>query len=180
MFNCPNQSNPPLLPDTTLFQTFLSLSITQVNASVQNETTFLYFSFSASNCGSILYGPSGSFQSTNFPNNYPNNEYCTWEIQVPQGKKVLLDFEELRTEENKDFVFIYDTGKTDPVIAFSGIKDKPRAITSSGNSIRVRFVSNGEYANNGFKVSYKQTGKISSKQFFKIKKSIFIVYFCLA
>ena len=82
-----------------------------------------------------------------------------------------LDFEELRTEENKDFVFIYDTGKTDPVIAFSGIKDKPRAITSSGNSIRVRFVSNGAYTNNGFKVSYKKTGKISSKQFFKIKKT---------
>jgi len=111
----------------------------------------------ASNCGSILHGPSGSFQSTNFPNNYPNNEYCTWEIQVPQGKKVRLHFEELRTEENKDFVFIYDTGKTDPVIAFSGVKDKPRAITSSGNSIRVRFISNGENVNNGFKVSYKQT-----------------------
>lgn len=69
-----------------------------------------------------------------------------------------LDFEELRSEENKDFVFIYDTGKTDPVIAFSGIKDKPRAITSSGNGMRVRFISNGENANNGFKVSYKQTG----------------------
>ena len=78
---------------------------------------------------------------------------------MPQGKKVRLDFEELRTEENKDFVFIYDTGKTDPIIGFSGVKDKPRAITSSGNSIRVRFISNGENVNNGFKVSYKQTGK---------------------
>lgn len=111
----------------------------------------------ASNCGKILNGPSGSFQSTNFPNNYPNNEYCTWEIQVPQGKKISLEFEELRTEENKDFVFVYDTGKTDPVVAFSGVKDKPRAITSTGNSIRVRFISNGVNPNNGFKVSYKQT-----------------------
>ena len=74
-----------------------------------------------------------------------------------------LDFEELRTEENKDFVFIYDTGNTDPVIAFSGVKDKPRAITSSGNSIRVRFISNGENVNNGFKVSYKQTGQYRAK-----------------
>ena len=115
-------------------------------------------SSSASNCGSILHGPSGSFQSSNFPNNYPNNEYCTWEIQVPQGKKVRLDFEELRTEENKDFVFIYDSGKTDPVVAFSGVKEKPRAITSTGNSIRVRFIANGDNSNNGFKVSYKQTG----------------------
>lgn len=113
---------------------------------------------SASNCGKILNGPSGSLQSTNFPNNYPNNEYCTWEIQVPQGKKVRLEFEELRTEENKDFVLIYDTGKTDPVVALNGVKDKPRAITSTGNSIRVRFISNSVNTNNGFKVSYKQTG----------------------
>ena len=70
-----------------------------------------------------------------------------------------LEFEELRTEENKDFVLLYDTDKTDPIIAFSGIKDKPRAITSSGNSIRVKFISNGENVNNGFKVSYKQTGQ---------------------
>lgn len=114
-------------------------------------------SCNVSNCGSVLHGPSGTFQSSNFPNNYLNNEYCTWKIQVPQGKKVRLEFEELRTEENKDFVLLYDTDKTDPIIAFSGIKDKPRAITSSGNSIRVKFISNGENVNNGFKVSYKQT-----------------------
>ena len=70
-----------------------------------------------------------------------------------------LQFEEFRTEENKDFVLIYDSGKTDPIIGFSGVKDKPRTITSSGNSIRVRFISNGENVNNGFKVSYKQTGQ---------------------
>lgn len=110
-----------------------------------------------SNCGSILHGPSGSFQSTNFPNNYLSDEYCTWKVQVPLGKKVRLEFEEFRTEENKDFVLIYDSGKTDPIIGFSGVKDKPRAITSSGNSIRVRFISNGENVNNGFKVAYKQT-----------------------
>ena len=115
--------------------------------------------FLVSNCGSILHGPSGSFQSTNFPNNYLSDEYCTWKVQVPLGKKVRLEFEEFRTEENKDFVLIYDSGKTDPIIGFSGVKDKPRAITSSGNSIRVRFISNGENANNGFKVAYKQTGE---------------------
>lgn len=118
-----------------------------------------FSNFLVSNCGSILHGPSGSFQSTNFPNNYLSDEYCTWKVQVPLGKKVRLEFEEFRTEENKDFVLIYDSGKTDPIIGFSGVKDKPRAITSSGNSIRVRFISNGENVNNGFKVAYKQTGE---------------------
>ena len=108
-----------------------------------------------------MQGPSGTFHSTNFPNNYPDNEYCTWKIQVPQGKKVRLDFTEFRTEENNDLVLIYDTDQTEPIVAFSGVKDKPRAITSSGNSVRVRFVSNGQNVNNGFQVSYKQTGKFS-------------------
>ena len=120
----------------------------------------------ASNCGKVLLGPSGSFHSSNFPNNYQNNEYCTWEIRVPQGKKVRIDFDELRTEEKQDYVLIYDTGKTDPFIAFSGVKDKPRALTSSGNSLRVRFISNGDSVNNGFKVSYKQTGQLNVTSFF--------------
>lgn len=119
------------------------------------------FFFLASNCGSIVHGPSGTVQSSNFPNNYPNNEYCTWEIRVPQGKKVRIDFEEFRTEEGKDKLFIYDTGSVMPMIVFSGIKDKPRALTSSGNSLRVRFVSDGANVNNGFKLSYKQTGRIN-------------------
>ncbi|KAK3728579.1 hypothetical protein QZH41_011661 [Actinostola sp. cb2023] len=110
-----------------------------------------------SNCGKIVYGPTGTIQSTNFPNNYPSNEYCTWEIRVPQGKQVRIDFQEFRTEANKDVVLVYDTGKTEPMIAFSGIKDKPRALTSSGNSLRVRFISDGVHGNNGFKLTYKQT-----------------------
>jgi cubilin len=120
----------------------------------------VYF-ISASNCGSIVHGPSGTIQSPNFPNNYPSNEYCTWEIRVPQGKQVRLDFQEFRTEEGKDKVMIYDTSMVEPMIVFSGIKDKPRALTSSGNTLRIRFVSDGANVNNGFKVSYKQTGKIT-------------------
>jgi hypothetical protein len=56
---------------------------------------------------------------------------------------------------------IYDTSMVEPMIVFSGIKDKPRALTSSGNTLRIRFVSDGANVNNGFKVSYKQTGKIT-------------------
>ena len=118
----------------------------------------IIFPDAASNCGQIVHGPSGTIQSTNFPNNYPSNEYCTWEIRVPKGKQVRIDFQELRTEAGKDIVYIYDTAKAEPMIAFSGIKDKPRAMTSSGNSLRVRFISNGLNSNNGFKLAYKQTG----------------------
>ena len=76
------------------------------------------------------------------------------------GKKVKIEFTELRTEQDGDYVFVYDTGKTEPVVGFSGIKDKPRPLTSTGNSIRVRFISNAQGVNNGFKLTYKQTGNV--------------------
>ena len=35
-----------------------------------------------SQCGGRLTGESGEFKSPNFPENYPDNAKCTWEITV--------------------------------------------------------------------------------------------------
>ena len=43
-------------------------------------------------CGGRLTGDSGEFQSPNWPFDYPNNTECIWEITVPEGKHVNLDF----------------------------------------------------------------------------------------
>ena len=43
-------------------------------------------------CGGHLTGESGEFKSPNFPENYPDNAECTWEITVPEGKTVDLEF----------------------------------------------------------------------------------------
>ena len=46
-----------------------------------------------SSCGSrFLTGDFGELQSPNFPENYPNNAECNWEITVPEGKKIALKF----------------------------------------------------------------------------------------
>ena len=45
-----------------------------------------------SQCGGHLTGESGEFKSPNFPENYPDNAKCTWEITVPEGKTVDLKF----------------------------------------------------------------------------------------
>ena len=42
-------------------------------------------------CGGRLTGDSGEFQSPNYPY-YPNNAECIWEITVPEGKNVNLNF----------------------------------------------------------------------------------------
>ena len=53
--------------------------------------------------------PSGTVNSPNYPANYNDNEYCTWQIQVPVNKKIRLDFTEFKTETAKDYLLIYDT-----------------------------------------------------------------------
>ena len=45
-----------------------------------------------SQCGGRLTGDYGEFKSPNFPENYQDNAECTWEITIPEGKKVDLKF----------------------------------------------------------------------------------------
>ena len=44
------------------------------------------------NCGGRLTGEYGEFTSPNYPNDYPKDAICTWEITVPKGNKVHLVF----------------------------------------------------------------------------------------
>ena len=46
-----------------------------------------------SQCGwTHLTGESGEFKSPNFPENYPDNAECTWELTVSEGRTVDLEF----------------------------------------------------------------------------------------
>ena len=152
-----------------VFQSFWYLSF------VFNQTTVRYrgrfpgcisghstipFMFLATNCGKFMRGPSNTVKSSNFPSNYNDNEYCTWQIQVPVDKKIRLDFTDFKTETGKDFLMIYDTSHYHaPTIVFDGTTYKPPPFTSSGNVVRVRFVSDGATNLKGFSFNYKQVGK---------------------
>jgi len=108
-------------------------------------------------CGQFLSGPSGTVNSSNYPANYDNDEYCTWQIQVPVNKKVRLDFTEFKTESGKDYLLIYDTSHYQTAsIVFDGTTYKPPPFTSSGNVVRVRFISDGATTFKGFSFNYKQ------------------------
>ena len=67
-------------------------------------------------CGGLLNTASGSFQTPNWPQTYPNNIDCEWRIQLPDANKVV----EIRCEEDpfgiagslpacvKDYLQFYD------------------------------------------------------------------------
>lgn len=123
-------------------------------------TRIISLNFSVTSCGTFLSGPNGVVTSPNYPGNYGDNEYCTWQIQVPVNKKIRLDFSEFKTESGRDFLLIYDTNHfQSPNIAFDGTTYTPLPFTSSGNVLRVRFISDEATTFKGFSFSYKQVGE---------------------
>ena len=55
---------------------------------------------------------------------------------------------------------IYDTNHYEtPTIIFDGTTYKPPPFTSSGNVLRVRFISDGATTKKGFSFSYQQVGE---------------------
>ena len=56
-------------------------------------------------CGGMYSGRNGSFQSPNWPNNYPNSVMCQYLIQVDDNSVVNLYFDdEFMLESGYDFI----------------------------------------------------------------------------
>jgi len=116
-------------------------------------------------CGDVL-AESGKIQSFNYPNDYPNNEDCIWKITVPSGSNVMLEFEtpfdiercRSRSDCSYDYLEIRDGGAaTSP---FLGEKlcgtTVPNTIKSTGNTMFVKFHSDGSQPRIGFSASFKK------------------------
>ena len=86
---------------------------------------------------------------------YGDNLDCRWLIQPTGGRRITLSFTRFNTEQNVDFVTIYD-GSTisDRVLGrFSG-SSLPSSVTSSGGAILVRFTSDAFVGTTGWTASY--------------------------
>ena len=93
-------------------------------------------------CGGLLNAASGSFQTPNWPETYPNNIDCEWRIQLPDANK----FVQIRCEEDpfgiagflpaceKDYLKFYDGhSKQDTEFGPFCYYTKPSATTMSSN-----------------------------------------------
>ncbi|KAK3791976.1 hypothetical protein RRG08_035467, partial [Elysia crispata] len=112
-------------------------------------------------CGSALSGNNGTFQSPNYPNNYPNNAYCEWTIRTDPGTKVQLTFSAFELENSYycssriDSVTIRDgSNSTAGLIGRlcgSGYSD---SIVASGNSLYIFFTSDNSFSISGFQAQW--------------------------
>ncbi|XP_040297353.1 high choriolytic enzyme 2-like [Bufo bufo] len=116
--------------------------------------------FRSQGCGGNLTGSLGSFATPNFPNNYPNNARCHWNITANiqfivtftdidiEGDGKICPFDKLKIYNGWDFNTLYQMND------LCG-KNLPSPITSYTRSMQFVFTSDSSVAGKGFRVVYQ-------------------------
>lgn len=101
--------------------------------------------------------------------NYGDDAECLWMIQCPNGQPATINFEQMQTEADYDFVNIHDgmsrcdvsdrgtcsSGEATIASMSGGMADVPsRHITGTSANTVVQFNSDGSVTDGGFQVSY--------------------------
>ena len=108
-----------------------------------------------------MTGESGFFTTPNYPKSYPSNMECEWTIVTSRGYTIELKFEEFNLENSGaclyDFVDVRD-GSSE----FSSLINRFCAssiiapIRSSDNSLFIKFKSDSNVSETGFRASWRR------------------------
>ncbi|CAH2282322.1 cubilin [Pelobates cultripes] len=130
------------------------------DGSVNAKGFRLQYDSSVEECGGDYAGPSGTIRSPNYPNMYPHNRVCEWRITAPLGKRITLTLNDLRLEVTQncasDSIAVYNGFQNQsPIIAKLCANVFPdMEVRSSGNTMKVVFVTDGSISNGGFLATY--------------------------
>ena len=117
-----------------------------------------------------MSGVNGTFHSPNYPNKYPDGQYCSWRITVSPGQKIHLMFTDfsLQSENNTDALYVFDaqndTGELLGV--FYGQHPPPvNGVNSSSNHLFIIFKSDETDSSyhTGFNATYSAVYKSGKK-----------------
>lgn len=108
-------------------------------------------------CGGIIDTANGTITSPSFPDIYPSNKNCIWEIIAPPQWRITINFTHFDIEGNNqdcEYDSLTISSKMGSEEArnhglFCGNK-LPPVITSEGNSLRLEFLSDNSVQKNGF------------------------------
>ncbi|XP_042905263.1 bone morphogenetic protein 1 [Parasteatoda tepidariorum] len=108
-------------------------------------------------CGGVIEETNGTIISPSFPDLYPPNKICIWEIIAPPQYRITLNFTHFDLEGNNqdceyDSVDIRSKMADDEIRkhgVFCGSR-LPPLITSEGNSLRIEFSSDNSVQKSGF------------------------------
>ncbi|XP_057200911.1 inactive serine protease PAMR1 isoform X2 [Triplophysa rosa] len=121
------------------------------------SVSFTVLSSIPKTCGEVLHRPHGHV----ILESYPINAKCEWTLQVGQGATVELRFSMISMEYDHscryDYVEVRDgDNPKSPVIGRYCGEDSPPPVKSSGNSLHIRFVSDGYNNYDGFFTTFQE------------------------
>lgn len=126
---------------------------------VSRNVTFrgTYSSFENS-CGGILTSVAGSFASPLYPNSYPLNSECEWQIKAEKGNFIELRFIKMDISSsdncNTDYLEIRQTSNNGKVLGLFCAKGLPQSMKIY-ESVWVKFRSGDSMTGSGFLINYR-------------------------
>jgi tolkin protein len=107
-------------------------------------------------CGGQIDTANGTLQSPSFPDQYPPNKNCIWQIVAPVQYRITINFTHFDLEGNNqdceyDFVELRSSIDDDSKVhgTFCG-SVVPQPITSDGNTLRITFTTDNTVQKSGF------------------------------
>ena len=110
-----------------------------------------------------------SFNSTNYPNNYSNDESWTYTITKPGYSQISVYFSDFSIESDYDFLYILDA-EENFVARYTGTKDPFWSIGVSGDTLKIVFTSDELITGRGFQIN--ATGDITNASWQQCSKVI--------
>lgn len=108
----------------------------------------------------VIIEPTDTISDGSGPANYHNLTMCLWMIQPEAGLDITLSFLEFSTEEDHDFVVIYDG--TDKIGEFSG-SGLPADLTAYNGTMTVVFSTNSSITDAGWE-AYYTTSPVNTRE----------------
>ncbi|CAO2635354.1 Membrane frizzled-related protein [Lemmus lemmus] len=120
-------------------------------------------------CGGNLTGLHGVFSTPNYPQHYPQQQFCTWYISVPVGYSIGLQFHNFSLEEQTeckfDYVEVYEassSGAFSFLGRFCGAEPPPHLV-SSRHQLAVIFKTDLGISSGGFLATYQAINTTESR-----------------
>ncbi|XP_061884792.1 signal peptide, CUB and EGF-like domain-containing protein 2 isoform X5 [Entelurus aequoreus] len=110
-------------------------------------------------CGGELGDFTGYIESPNYPGNYPSNVECTWTINPPPKRRILIVVPEIFLpieDECGDYLVMRKSSVSNSVTTYETCQtyERPIAFTSRSKRLWIQFRSNEGNSGKGFQVPY--------------------------
>ncbi|XP_048481076.1 cubilin-like [Plutella xylostella] len=118
-----------------------------------------------SHCGGIYFRSHGYIYSPGWPQRYEPNRNCVWTITAPFGQQIRLNFSRFNLErpirnscDLGDYLEIRNgVADNSPLVGSYCGDNAPKMITSTGNSIYLKFHSDYYFSGAGFQIEWDGT-----------------------